>query len=222
MVSEYCHDSAGFRYTDYTRKEWPVHLADLAFLAPFWNLNRLFESCSLRKETQPTSKDVINVPNNKAVALEKWYLSNRLILTLLWNLNVFFLLIMHASTIPTHSSSRIRTSTEEPGKWTPQHTKTPQPSPIPWLPKCLCMEIRTSVCVKWARVPHLREGFKAECPPLQLLKLYFVGAVPGLGIILQILCPILNLSSFLFRRQPTCFSLTDSGVKMRITLSLEM
>lgn len=180
MVSKYCHGFRWFLLHRLYQKIVTCAFDRLSFSRTILKLESTVRVMFSQKRNQPTSKHVINVPNNKAVALEKWYLSNRLILTLLWNLNVFFLLTMHASTIPTHSFSWIRTSTEEPGKRTSQHTKTPQPSPIPWLPKCLCMETRTSVCVKWARVPHLREGFKAEClPPLQLLKLYFVGGCTG-------------------------------------------
>lgn len=51
------------------------------FFTPFLKLE--FESCSFRKGDKPTSKDVINVPHNKAVALERWYLSNKLIVALL-------------------------------------------------------------------------------------------------------------------------------------------
>lgn len=96
-------DLAGFCYTDYTTEhsDLCVHLVDLAFLAPFWNLNWQFESRSLRKEAQAISKDVINVPNNKAVALKKWYLSNRLIFSCCEIWMCFFLLTTHASTVPT-------------------------------------------------------------------------------------------------------------------------
>lgn len=84
-----------------------------------------------------------------------------------------------------------------------------------WLHKCLRMEIRMPVWMPSACVPWL-------CPFILAKRLYSVGAVLGLRITAQILRSILNLSSFLLLRQPTCLGLKDSGMQMKITLSLEI